>query len=377
MRQVCRKIKHTHNGIVDCPKTWRFYPMKPLDRDFLERQAVPLEFAGTLRLLGEYRGKQELYTRQTPQVLNTMKQVAIIQSAESSNRIEGILVEEKRLKPLLEKEAIPQNRSEAEVIGYKNVLSRIHTACASFSITPDTIMKMHRDMLSHTDLPAGKWKNRDNTIEERLPDGRWITRFVPVTASETPYYMNELCNRFNNLWEEGRIDRLLLIHAFVLDFLCIHPFTDRNGRVSRLLTVLLLHRSGYDVSRYISLERLIEDSKESYYSVLNRASERWHEGGQAILPWWQFSFGILIAAYKEFENRVGIIRTSRGAKTDWVRDAIAQLPEEFGVGELARACSGVSRPMIRIVLEALRKEGKLEVMGTGRGAKWRKRDNSQ
>ena len=351
--------------------------MKSLERSFLERQAVPLEFAGTLRLLGEYRGKQELYTRQTPQVLNAMKQVAIIQSAESSNRIEGILVEEKRLKPLLEKDSTPRNRSEAEVIGYKNVLSRIHTAYESFKISPDTILKMHRDMLSHTDLPAGKWKNRDNTIEERLPDGRWITRYVPVTARETPYYMNELCVMFNSLWEEGRIDRLLLTHAFVLDFLCIHPFTDGNGRVSRLLTVLLLHQSGYDVSRYISLERLIEESKESYYDVLNRASERWHEGGHAILPWWQFSLGILIGAYKEFENRVGIIRSSRGAKTAWVRDAIEQLSEEFGVGELVRACSGVSRPMIRIVLEALRKEGKLEVLGTGRGAKWRKRDNIQ
>ena len=351
--------------------------MKSLDRSFLERQAVPLEFAGTLRMLGEYRGKQELFKRQTTQILNTMKQVAIIQSTESSNRIEGVIVDEKRLKPLLEQQATPKTRSEAEVIGYKNVLSRIHTAHESFSITPETIMKIHRDMLSHTDLPAGRWKNRDNTIEERLPDGRWITRYVPVTARETPYYMNELCTTFNSLWEEGRIDRLLLIHAFVLDFLCIHPFTDGNGRVSRLLTVLLLHQGGYDVSRYISLERLIEESKESYYSVLNRASERWHEGGHAILPWWQFSLGILIAAYKEFENRVGIIRSNRGAKTAWVRDAIEQLPEEFGVGELVHACSGVSRPMIRIVLEALRKEGKLEVLGTGRGAKWRKRDNIQ
>jgi len=351
--------------------------MKSLECNFLERQAVPLEFAGTLRLLGEYRGKQELYTRQTPQVLNTMKQVAIIQSTESSNRIEGVIVEEKRLKPLLEKEAKPKNRSEAEVIGYKNVLSRIHAAHESFKISPETILKIHRDMFSHTDLPAGRWKNRDNAIEERLPDGRWITRFVPVTARETPYYMNELCGRFNTLWEEGRIDRLLLIHAFVLDFLCIHPFADGNGRVSRLLTVLMLHQSGYDVSRYISLERLIEDSKESYYDVLNRTSERWHEGGHAILPWWEFSLGILIAAYKEFEDRVGIIRSHRGAKTAWVRDAIEQLPDVFAVAELVRACSGVSRPMIRIVLEALRKEGKLEVLGTGRGAKWRKRDNIQ
>lgn len=351
--------------------------MKSLDRGFLERQSVPLEFAGTLRLLGEYRGKQELYARQTPQVLNALKQVAIIQSTESSNRIEGVIVEEKRLLPLLEKGATPRNRSEAEVVGYKNVLSRIHTAYESFKISPDTILKLHRDMWHHTDLPAGRWKNRDNSIEERLPDGRWITRFVPVTASETPLYMNELCIQFNRLWEEGRIDRLLLIHAFVLDFLCIHPFTDGNGRVSRLLTVLLLHQSGYEVSRYISLERLIEESKESYYEVLNRVSDKWHDGGHMILPWWQFSLGILIAAYKEFENRVGIIRSGRGAKTAWVRDAINQLPEEFGVGELARACSGVSRPMIRTVLEALRKEGKLEVLGTGRGAKWKKRDNIQ
>jgi len=207
--------------------------MKSLEPSFLERQAIPLKFAGTISVLGEYRGKQELYTRQTPQVLNTMKQVAIIQSAESSNRIEGIIVEEKRLKPLLEKEAAPRNRSEAEVIEYKNVLSRIHTAHKSFKISPETILKIHRDMLSRTDLPAGRWKNRDNTIEERLPGGRWITRFVPVTARETPYYIKELCSRFNALWEESRIDRLLLIHAFVLDFLCIHPFTDGNGRVSR------------------------------------------------------------------------------------------------------------------------------------------------
>jgi len=351
--------------------------MKSLDRDFLERQAVPLEFAGTLRQLGEFRGKQELYKKQTPQVLSSLKQVAIIQSTESSNRIEGIIVEEKRLKPILEQEATPRNRSEAEVIGYKNVLSRIHTAYDTFKIVPDTILKLHGDMLSHTDLPAGIWKRQDNSIEERLPNGRWITRFVPVSARETPFYMNELCDRFSRLWEEGRIDRLLLIHAFVLDFLCIHPFTDGNGRISRLLTVLLLHQSGYEVSRYISLERLIENGKETYYNVLNRVSEKWHEGGHAILPWWEFSLGILIAAYKEFENRVNIVRSSRGAKSSWVRDAIEQLPKEFSIGEVLRVCSGVSRPMIRVILEELRNEGKIEVSGPGRNAQWRKRDNIQ
>jgi Uncharacterized conserved protein len=346
--------------------------MKSLDCDFLEQQTIPLEFAGTLRLLGEYRGKQELFARQTPQVLNTLKEVAIIQSTESSNRIEGIVVDEKRLKDLLKKKTTPKDRPEAEVVGYRDVIARIHTSFERFSITPETILKIHKDMLRRTDLPAGVWKKRDNTIEERLPDGRWITRFIPVSARETPYYMQALCKHFNRLWEERRIDQLLLIHAFILDFLCIHPFTDGNGRVSRLLTVLLLHQAGYDVTRYISLERLIEESKETYYEILHRASKDWQTGKHRILSWWQYSLGILIAAYKEFEDRVGIVHTSRGAKSAWIKEAIDRLPDEFSIGELGRACPGVSRPMIRFILESLREERKLRVIGTGRGARWRK-----
>ena len=347
--------------------------MRSLDPNFLEQQAIPLEFAGTLRALGEYKGKQELFARQTPQVLETLKQVAIIQSTESSNRIEGVVVADNRLKALVEKKTTPKNRSEAEVVGYRDVLAKIHASFNRFRIAPETILQIHRDMLRRTNLPAGEWKRRDNTIEERLPDGRWVTRFVPVPARETPRYMKELCARFDRLWDERRIDRLLLVHAFVLDLLCIHPFTDGNGRVSRLLTVLLLHQAGYDVGRYISLERLIEESKETYYEVLQAVSEGWHGGRHQVLPWWRYSLGVLLAAYKEFEDRVGVIRSSRGAKTAWVQDAIANLTDTFSVGELARACPGVSRPMIRVVLEGLRKKGKLEVVGAGRGAMWRKR----
>lgn len=347
--------------------------MKSFDRNFLERQAVPIEMAGTLRALGEYRGKQELFTRQTPQVLETLRQVAIIQSTESSNRIEGVVVPEKRLRALLEKKATPKNRPEAEVMGYRDVLAKIHTSFQRIEITPEAILKMHKEMFRRTALPAGGWKQRDNSIEERLPDGRWITRFAPASAAHTPSCMKELCVRFNRLWEEQRVDRLLLLHAFVFDFLCIHPFTDGNGRVSRLLTVLLLHQAGYDVGRYISIERLIEESKQSYYEVLQESSQKWHEGRHRLLPWWQFSLGILLTAYKEFEDRVGVVRASRGAKTTWVREAVQHLPATFGVGELARACPGVSRPMIRVILEKLRDEGKLEVFGTGRGAMWRKR----
>ncbi len=350
--------------------------MKSLDRGFLEQQAIPIEFAGTLRVLGEFKGKQELFIKQTPQVINTLKEVAIIQSTESSNRIEGIVVDDNRLIALLGKKTKPKNRPESEVVGYRDVLAQIHTSFDRFSITPETILRIHGDMLRHTDLPAGTWKKRDNTIEEQLPDGRWFTRFVPVSARETPYFINELCTRFNRLWEERRIDRLLLIHAFVLDFLCIHPFTDGNGRVSRLLTVLLLHQAGYEVGRYISLERLIEDSKETYYEVLQDTSGNWHKGQHQILPWWRYSLGILLAAYKEFEDRVGLVWSSRGSKTIWIREAVDHLPNKFSISEVIRACPGVSRPMIRVILEALRKEGRLEVLGTGRGAMWQKRDNN-
>lgn len=347
--------------------------MKSFDRDFLERQAIPIEFAGTIRVLGEYRGKQELFARQTPQVLETLRQLAIIQSTESSNRMEGVIVADDRLKVLVEKRTTPKNRPEAEVVGYRDALARIHTSFQKIQPAPETILEFHREMFRRTDLPAGQWKKRDNTIEERLPDGRWITRFVPVSAQKTPLYIKELCARFNRLCEERRIDRLLLLHAFVLDFLCVHPFTDGNGRVSRLLTVLLLHQAGYDVGRYISLERLIEGSKETYYEVLQSASQGWHEGRHRLLSWWQYSLGVLMAAYKEFEERVTVVRSPRGAKTAWVQEAIKKLPEQFSVGELARACPGVSRPMIRVILEALRRAGKLEAVGAGRGAMWRKR----
>jgi Fic family protein len=305
--------------------------------------------------------------------LETLRQVAIIQSTESSNRIEGVVVPEKRLKALLEKGATPKNRPEAEVMGYRDVLAKIHASFQRMELSPEAILRMHKEMFRRTPLSGGAWKRKDNTIEEHLPDGRWITRFAPVSAARTPSTMKELCALFNQLWEEQRIDRLLLLHAFVLDFLCIHPFTDGNGRISRLLTVLLLHQAGYDVGRYISIERLIEESKQSYYEVRQESSRKWHESRHRLLPWWQYSLGVLLTAYKELQERVGVVRASRGAKTAWVEEAIQHLPDTFGVGELARACPGVSRPMIRVILEKLRDNGKLEALGTGRGAMWRKR----
>lgn len=346
-----------------------------MDLTFLQSQAMSLEMGGLLRLLGEYRGKQELFTKTVPHIINTLKEIAIIQSTESSNRMEGVVVPNARLQELMHQKTTPKNRSEAEVVGYRDVLARIHTTFNKMSITPKTILDIHRDMFKHTEQSAGIWKRKDNTIEERLPDGRWITRFVPVSAQETPYYMEQLCGQFHKLSHQARIDPLLLIHTFILDFLCIHPFSDGNGRVSRLLNILMLHQAGYMVGRYISIERLIEESKESYYNVLQRCSQNWHQGQHRLLPWWEFCMGILIPAYREFENRVGTIRTSHGAKSAWVREAVENLPGEFSIQELMQACPGVSRPMIRVVLEELRKDGKIRVSGVGRNATWKKSEN--
>lgn len=349
--------------------------MKSLDIDFLNRQAIPIEMGGLLQKLGEFKGRQDLFEHQTPQVLKTLRQMAIIESTESSNRIEGITIPSKRFKELMAHPVKPKDRSEAEILGYRQALSRIHTRPETFEINEDMILDLHRQIYERTDIPAGQWKKRDNTIEERLSDGRWITRFVPVSVNEVPYYMKELCVRFNRLWNKRQVSPLILIPAFVFDFLCIHPFSDGNGRVSRLLTVLLLNQADYMVGRYISIERLIEESKETYYESLQMSSKNWQEGNHRLKPWWEYSLGVLIGAYQEFERRVGKIVKTRGTKTSIVEEIIENLPSTFSISDIERLCPSVSRDMIRVILNRLRKEGVIFCKGTGRNALWEKRGN--
>ncbi|MBI4042330.1 MAG: Fic family protein [Deltaproteobacteria bacterium] len=349
--------------------------MHSLDADFLKRQALPIELGGLLQKIGEFKGRQELFEHQTPQVLETLKRIALVESTESSNRIEGVVVPERRFRELMAHPSKPKDRSEAEILGYRHVLSRIHARPESFLIDEKTIREIHKEIYAQTDIVGGEWKKRDNTIEERLPDGRWITRFVPTPANDVPLFMKELCTRFNRLRDKGQISPMILIPAFVFDFLCIHPFADGNGRVSRLLTVLLLHQANFSVGRFISIERIIEESKETYYEALHLSSQEWHERKHTLKPWWEYSLGILIKAYTEFETRVESITRSRGAKTALVEDAVKNLPDTFRISDLERICRSVSRDMIRVVLNRLRKEGHLTCKGTGRAAVWEKRGN--
>jgi Fic family protein len=285
-----------------------------MDTNFLELQSIPTLMSGSLQQLGRYQGKQELFFQRKPELLKNLKHQAIIESVESSNRIEGIIVPEKRLKEVLSNRDKPKNRSEEEVVGYRNVLAEIHTNYKKIEITPEEICKMHKNMFGLTTRPQGVWKTKDNTIEEKLPDGRWITRFAPVSARDTPHYMAELCKRFNYLWNQQQIDRLFVALAFIFDFLCIHPFLDGNGRMSRLLTVLLLHKMEYEVPRFISLERQIEETKEFYYDVLKEVSLGWHESKHRLGPWFGYHITLLLKSYRELEEKAEETPSEKGMK---------------------------------------------------------------
>ncbi len=332
---------------------------------------------GTIWLMNsisEYKGKQELYKKQSPQVLKTLLQTAIVESSESSNRIEGVTIDRSRLKPLLIGHSKPRDRSEEEVVGYRKALELIHKKYKSLEITPDTIQKLHLLCRGET-WDSGKWKEKNNDIIKKHPDGRVEVIFKPLSAKKTPMAIEQLCLSYEQSVSQLKYPDLYAIGCLILDFLSIHPFRDGNGRVSRLLTLLALYQQGYEVGHYISLERIIEESKETYYEVLNKSSQLWHESKHDTSPWINYFLGTVIGAYKEFETRAGNITPARGTKTGIVISEISKQAGEFNISEIELACPGVSRPMIRVVLEKLRDEGKLENVGMGRGARWKKRDN--
>jgi Fic family protein len=343
------------------------------ESEFLEKQPIPHSLLRTIRILGEYRGKEALFMQQTPQVLESLRQVAIIQSTESSNRIEGIQAPADRIKKLVEHKTAPRNRSEQEIAGYRDALATIHANHANMSFNVGIVLQLHRDLYQFVAQQGGRWKMTDNEIAETRADGTKIVRFMPIPAHQTAEAMERLHALFREKWDRGEIDPFLLIPAYVFDFLCIHPFTDGNGRMARLLTLLLLYHGGFEVGRYISLEQLIENRREGYYDALYKSSHGWHERTHTLLPWWEYFLGVmLLDAYHEFESRTGELTTAHGAKKESVIDTISRLPEEFRVADIERACPGVSRPTINRALRDLREGGKIACLKGGRDAIWRK-----
>lgn len=346
--------------------------MKTLRLLAREGLQVPAGTAWYLADLGEARGKQELYSRQVPQRLKALLEHALIESALSSNRIEGVEIDPKRARPLVLGGALYRDRSEEEVRGYRDALKLVHERGRALPINEATVRELHR--LARGDIwDAGKYKERDADIVERSHGGEERVRFKPVRAVDTPAAMRSLMDAWRDAMEGSFAHPLIALAAFNLDFLCIHPFRDGNGRVSRLLLVLQCHHLGYEVGRYISLERVIEQNKERYYETLEHSSRGWHE--ERHDPWLYINYVLYIlkSAFREFESRVGEVKAPRGAKTEIVLGAIRGLGEAFTLAELERACPGVSRDMVRRVLRGEQRSQRLTSEGRGPGARWRKK----
>jgi Fic family protein len=331
---------------------------------------VPMATTWYLTDLGEAKGKQELFTRQSPQRLKALREHAMIESAISSNRIEGVEIDVSRIRTVVLGKPTLRGRSEEEVRGYRDALTLIHESGQRLAVSEQTIRQLHR--LSRGQVwDAGQYKKKDVDIIETYPDGRSRIRFKSVAAKRTPAAMAELITRWDDAVEEQRLHPLLALAAFNLDFLCIHPFRDGNGRVSRLLLLLQCYRLGFEVGRYISLERLIEQNKPRYYETLDQSSQGWHEGAHDPWPYLTYLLYILKTAYKEFEDRAGQMKAPRGEKSHIVSRAVQRAAGDFSIADLQRECPGVSIDMIRHVLKDLRKRGEVTCLGRGRSALWR------
>jgi Fic family protein len=338
-----------------------------------EPPTIPTRAGWYLADLGEAKGKYELYTRQSPQKLKVLREHALIESAVSSNRIEGVEVDQSRVATLIFGKPALRDRDEEEVRGYRDALKLIHESGAKLPISEATVKSLHK--LCRGEIwDAGAYKEKDVDIIQTYADGRNRVRFKSLPAKQTPAAMAEMMD----LWQRGLVEKwihpLALATALNLDFLCIHPFRDGNGRVSRLLFLLACYHCGLEVGRYISLERLIEENKERYYEVLELSSQRWHDGKHDPWPAMNFLLFVLAQACKEFEERLGQVKSLRGEKTALVEAAILRQTGEFGVSDLQDECPGVGVDLIRQVLKRLR-GSRVACLGRGQAAKWKKLGN--
>jgi len=343
----------------------RFSPRSPS-----QLKEVPASVGWYLADLGESRGKQELFVKQSPQVLKALREHALIESAVSSNRIEGVEIEQARVGTIVFGTPLLKDRDEESVRGYRDALQRIHSAPNDLPIAVATIQEFHR-LCSGEIWDAGRFKEKDSDIIEKSPDGRVRVRFKTVPANQAPAAMERLVEDWRDCLRERWIHPLIALAAFNLDFLCIHPFRDVNGRVSRLLLLLQTYHLGYEVGRYISLERLIEQNKERYYETLELGSRGWHEGQHDPWPYIGYLFFILKTAYREFDERVGRVVPPKGAKAERVLDAIKRQVGDFRLVDIEQACPGVGREWIRKQLVAMRRQGRVTSTGRGLAARWR------
>jgi len=330
---------------------------------------IPMSVTWYLSDIGEAKGKQELFTRQAPQRLRVLRDHAIAESAISSNRIEGVEIEQSRVGTVIFGRPALRDRNEQEVGGYRDALNLIHTEAARLQVSEETILRLHK--MSRGEIwDAGKYKDQSVDIIEKFPDGRQRVRFRSVSPEKTPEFTREMLRIWNNESRDRRISPIITLAALNLDFLCIHPFRDGNGRVSRLLLLLTCYQMGIEVGRYISLERLLEENKERYYETLLQSSQGWHEGKHNPWPYIGYFLFIIKKAYDEFEQRSGNVTAARGEKSELVIQAIKKHTVAFRLVDIERECPGVGRDWIRAILFGLKEKGLVACSGKGKAARW-------
>lgn len=334
-------------------------------------QLLSPEIVMLLSQIHEFKGKQVLMADANVDVLAQLAEAAKIQSTDASNRIEGIITTDERLSQIVKEKTMPKNRSEQEIAGYRDVLTIIHESYDYIPPKPNVILQLHRDLYKFSGQSiGGSYKNCDNFIAESLPDGTKTVGFEPVSAWETPDSIQALCDAFEIALSDLEMDALVLIPMFVLDFLCIHPFYDGNGRMSRLLTLLLLYRAGYRIGKYISIEQIIADSKETYYEALQESSFGWHENKNDYTAFVRYFLGVLVAAYRDFEARVSWISNTELSKPEKVREAIQNHLGQISKAEIMHQCPGVSQVTVQRALADLLKNNEIIKIGGGRYTKY-------
>lgn len=346
--------------------------MRTFDYTHTPKELLTEAIMGSVAFLHEHKGRQALFIEQRPTELGLLCEVAKIQSTGSSNRIEGISTTNNRLSALMREDVMPRNRNEQEIVGYRDVLSLIHESYDAIDVIPNVILQLHKILYKPTDYSfGGKWKDSDNVIAEVGADGKQRVRFVPTPAIAVPHAMEQLCDTYNKSISAGVVDPLLLAAMFVFDFVCIHPFSDGNGRMSRLLTLLLLYRSGYLVGKYVSIEHEIERSKETYYEALQASSTGWSDGTNTYLPFVSYFLGCLIMASRIFEERLEGVVVNRIPKPERIEVLLSRSFGDVSKSEILSKCPDISPTTANRTLSALLKAGKIQKIGGGRGTKYR------
>ena len=340
--------------------------MKNFDYSLLRTRTFDREVINYIGLIHEFKGRQQLYLEQKPQELETLVEIAKIQSTESSNAIEGIATTKARLKSLMADKTTPRDREEKEIKGYRHVLNVIHENFDYVPIRKNYILQLHKMLYQFTEERfGGSFKDTPNEIDMVYPDGRTVLLFKPLEPFETPEAVEKLCEEYDKAINKYGIDPLIAIPVFIHDFLCIHPFNDGNGRMSRLLTTLLLYKSDFVIGRYISLEKKIEMTKDEYYIALQESSQNWHEEKNDDTPFIKYILGIILAAYRDFEERVNMVGKKMSAK-DMVVKAIRSKIGKFTKNDIMELCPEIGRGSVENALKALCEEGIIKKEGQGR-----------